>query len=389
VRRVPLSYSLRNLAARRLTTLLTAGGMALVVFVFATVLMLEQGLRQTLVATGSADNVVLIRRGAGGEVQSAIDRAQAGVLETAPEVALGPGGLPLASREVVVLISLAKAGTGRPSNVTVRGVGERGIELRPQVRLVSGRWFRPGSSEVVVGRSVTERFRGVAEGERLRFGQRDWTVVGTFDAEGSAFDSEIWGDADQFMQAFRRVNYVSMLMRLEGSDAVDRLRARLEEDPRITVEAKRENVFYAEQSEGLARFIRYLGLTLSVVFSIGAVIGAMITMYASVANRTAEIGTLRALGFRSRAILVAFLAEALLLGLTGGAIGIAAASLMQSVKVSTTNFQTFAELAFRFELTPAIAGWSLVFAAGMGLVGGVLPAARAARLGIVEALRAA
>lgn len=387
--RVPLSYSLRNLRARRLTTLLTAAGMALVVFVFATVLMLEQGLRETLVATGSPDNVVLIRRGAGGEVQSAIDRPQAALLETLPEVAPARGGLPFASRELVVLISLPKAGSGRPSNVTVRGVGEAGIALRPQVRLAQGRWFRPGSSEVVAGRGVAERFRGVAVGDRLRFGQREWTVTGLFEAGGSAFDSEIWGDGGQFMQAFRRDNHASVLLRLADAGAFDRLRARLDGDPRITVEAKRENVFYAEQSEGLARFIRYLGLTLSVVFSIGAVIGAMITMYASVASRTAEIGTLRALGFRSRAILLAFVAEAMLLGLGGGALGVAGASLMQSVKVSTTNFQTFAELAFRFELTPAIVAWSLLFAAGMGLVGGVLPAARAARMGIVESLRAA
>lgn len=386
---IPFSYSLRNLWTRKLTTALTILGMALVVFVFATVLMLEQGLRETLVGTGTPDNVLVIRRAAGTEVQSAVDRAQAGVVASQPEVALGPGGVPLVSREVVVLISLDKRGGGGASNVVIRGVGELGLTLRPQVRIVEGRPFRQGSSEIVVGRGVAERFAGAGLGERLRFGMREWTIVGLFDAGHSGFDSEIWGDSEQMVQAFRRTMFSSLVMRLNDVDAFDPLKVRLETDPRLTVEVKRESVFYAEQSETLARFIRILGLTLSIIFSIGAVIGAMITMYASVANRTGEIGTLRALGFRRRSILGAFLLEAVLLGGVGGALGVAAASAMQLVTISTVNWQSFSELAFGFRLTPGIAGASLLFAAVMGLVGGVLPAARAARLRIVDALRAA
>jgi putative ABC transport system permease protein len=386
--KIPFSYSLRNLWARRLTTALTTGGLALVVFVFATVLMLEQGLRSTLVATGAFDNVLLIRRSAGTEVQSAIDRAQAGVIESQPEVAVGLDGRPLVSKEVLVLIALPKRGSASPSNVVIRGASERGLILRPQVHIVEGRMWRPGSSEIIVGRSIAERFEGISIGERLRFGLRDWTIVGVFDAGKSGFDSEIWGDADQMIQAFRRLNFSSIVMRLNDPGAFEALKERLESDPRLTVEVKREKIFYEEQSEALANFIRYLGITLSVIFSVGAVIGAMITMYASVAARTAEIGTLRALGFQRRSILWAFLTEAMLLGAVGGAIGIAMASSMQFFTVSTVNFQSFSELAFSFDLTPGIVAAAMAFALGMGLLGGVLPAAQAGRMKIVDALRA-
>ena len=386
---LPFAYVLRNLWARKLTTALTTGGMALVVFVFATVLMLEQGLRMTLVSTGAVDNVLLTRRSAGSEVQSAVDRAQAAVVESHPAVALGPDGQPLSSREVVVLISLEKRGAGTASNVIIRGVGRSGLTLRPQVRLAEGRSFRPGSSEIVVGRSIHDRFIGTGLGEKLRFGMREWTIVGIMDGGRSGFDSEIWGDSEQMIQAFRRTAYSSVLVRLNDSSAFDRMKADLEADQRLTVEAKRETVFYAEQSETLARFIRILGLTLSIIFSIGAVIGAMITMYASVANRTAEIGTLRALGFQRRSILVAFLTEAVLLGAIGGLIGVLGASTMQLITVSTINWQSFSELAFTFDLTPGIGAASMAFGVGMGLLGGLLPAGRAARLRIVDALRAA
>jgi ABC-type antimicrobial peptide transport system permease subunit len=389
MRPVPLVYSVRNLWTRKLTTALTAGGMALVVFVFATVLMLEAGLREALVATGQYDNVVVTRRAAGNEVQSGIERNQAAVIESQPEIAVGPGGVREVSKEAVVLIAQPKRGTGVATNITVRGVGAQGLRLRPQVRVASGRMFRPDSTEITVGRSIAERFEGVGIGERLRFGGREWTVVGVFDAGGSGFDSEIWGDAEQMMQSFRRQAYSSVIARLVDPAQFERLKARLEADPRMAVDVKRERIFYEEQSEMMANFIRILGLTLSVIFSIGAMIGAMITMYAAVANRTGEIGSLRALGFRRGAILTAFLAEALALAVLGWVIGLALASLMQLVQISTMNWQSFSELAFRFALTPEIVAQSFVFAVAMGLAGGVLPAVRAARLKIVDALRAA
>jgi putative ABC transport system permease protein len=387
--KIPPSYIARNLWARRLTTALTAAGLALVVFVFAAVLMLGEGLRATMVTTGEYDNVVLIRRSAETEVQSIVPRAQASVAASHPAVALGADGQPLASRETVVLISLYKRGSDQRSNVLIRGVGPLGPALRPQVRLASGRMFRSGSSEIIAGASVARRFAGAAIGERLRFGQREWTVVGLFDASNSGFDSEIWGDADQLLQAFRRPVFSSVVLRLADNAQFDRFRKAIETDPRLTLEAKREQVFYSDQTRALSTFISILGLSLSVIFSIGAVIGATVTMYASVANRVTEIGTLRALGFQRRSILAAFLAEALLLALVGGVAGLAFASLMQLMSFSTTNFQSFSELAFGFRLTGLIAVKALLFALAMGFVGGFLPALRASRLQIVDALRAA
>jgi ABC-type antimicrobial peptide transport system permease subunit len=386
---IPLSYSVRNLWTRKLTTALTAGGMALVVFVFAAVLMLDEGLRATLVATGEPDNILVTRRASGTEVQSAVERTQAAIVESQPEIAAGAGGVPLVSKEIVVLIALPKLGTGVPSNVTIRGIGEQGLVLRPQVRVREGRVPRFGTTEIMVGRSIAERFDGAEIGQMLRFGGRDWTVVGVFDAGGAGFDSEIWGDGEQLVQSFRRQTYTSVVARLADAGSFDEVRQRLESDPRLTLEVKRERRFYEEQSQVLSNFIRYLGLTLSVIFSVGAMIGAMITMYAAVSNRTSEIGALRALGFRRSSILGAFLAESLALSLVGWAVGLALASFMQLVRISTMNWQSFSELAFTFTLTPEIVGKSLAFAVAMGFLGGFLPAVRAARMKIVDALRAA
>jgi len=389
VNALPLSYIARNLRVRRVTTTLTAAGMALVVYVFATVLMMTEGIRATLVATGQPDNLIVLRKGAGAEINSGISRQQAAILETLPGIAHDAGGHALASKEPVVLNNLPKRGSGKPSNVTLRGTGTAGLALRPQVQLVQGRMFRPGSSEVVAGRAVAAGFQGVDLGATLRFGGRDWVVVGLFDAGRSGFDSELWADAEQLMAAFRRQSYSSVIVKLTDPQDFEHLRELIDGDPRLGLEAKREERFYAEQSEALANFIRILGTALAVIFSIGAVVGATITMFGAVASRVGEIGTLRALGFRRTAVLAAFLGESLLLSLLGGAVGVAAAMGMQAVNVSTTNFSTFAELAFQFRMTPAIAVQSMGFALLMGFVGGFVPAWRAARLKIVDCLRAA
>ncbi|MYM85581.1 FtsX-like permease family protein [Rugamonas sp. FT82W] len=387
--KIPLSYVARNLWARRLTTTLTGAGLALVVFVFATVLMLDEGLRNTMVTTGEYDNVILIRRSADTEVQSGVDRTQASIAASHPAIARGADGQPLLSKETVVLISLNKRGSAKPSNVIIRGISPRGLMLRPQVKLTAGRMFRPGASEIIAGASIARRFEGAGIGETLRFGQREWTVVGLFDAGNSGFDSEIWGDADQLMPAFRRNAYSAMVLRLADTSLFDGFKKDIESDQRLTLDAKREQTFYSDQSKALSTFISVLGLILSIIFSIGAMIGATITMYASVANRVGEIGTLRALGFQRRSILAAFLAESMLLAVLGGALGLACASLMQFLSFSTTNFQSFSELAFGFRLTPAIVVKTLMFSLAMGMVGGFLPALRAARMKIVDALRAA
>jgi len=384
-----LAYSLRNLRVRKLTTALTAGGMALVVFVYTAVLMLDSGLKQTLVATGGASNVIVVRRSAEVEIQSLVDRAQARIIESQPEVLRGETGSPLVSKELVVLVSLPKRGDDQSSNVMIRGVGPAALAVRPQVRITAGRMFRPGSTEILVGSGLAGRFDGLEIGASIRFAQRDWQVVGTFEAGGSGFDSEVWGESDQLMQSFRRNSYSSVVVQLADQRAFDAIKKRLEADPRLTVDAQRERVFYELQSKLMSDFIRIIGITLSAMFSLGAVFGATITMYAAVASRTREIGTLRALGFRRAGILAAFLSEAMFLGLVGWAVGMSLASLMLLVKISTMNWSSLSELAFRFVLTPGIVLQSLVFALAMGYIGGFLPAIRAARLKIVDALRAA
>ncbi|OGP56727.1 MAG: multidrug ABC transporter permease [Deltaproteobacteria bacterium RBG_13_52_11b] len=386
---IPFSYNLRNLWTRRLTTALTVGGMALVVFVFASILMLAEGLQKTLVQTGSYDNVVFLRKGSTSEIVSGMSRDQASVLETLPEVAIGPKGQKLLAKELVVLIALPKKGSGKPSNVIFRGIDENSLILRPQVKLMEGRFPRTGSSEVMVGNSIARRFEGIGINETLCCGMRDWRIVGVFDAGTTGFSSEIWGDVEQFMSAFRRAGYSSVILRLRDSREFDQLKSRVETDPRLTLEAKRETRFYAEQSEMMAKFLRILGSSLTIIFSLGAIIGAMITMYSAVATRTAEIGTLRALGFRRGNILTAFLIESLLLGFFGGLTGLFFASFMQLITVSTMNFQTFSELAFSFTMNFEIVYRGMGFALIMGFVGGLLPAIRASRMRIVDSLRAA
>src|SRR5208337_4603236 len=294
--KIPFSYSIRNLWTRRLTTVLTVLGMALVVFVFASILMLAEGLKKTLVETGSYDNCIVIRKGSDSEVQSGIDRLSASIVETQPEIAIGLNGDRLVVRELVVLINLPKRGSNKPSNVVIRGTTENSLMLRPQVKLAAGRMPRPGSSEIMAGQSIARRFRGGGIGESLRFGMRDWAVVGIFDAGNTGFSSEIWGDVDQLMQAFRRPVYSSVIFKLRHSNEFEGFKTRIESDPRLTLEAKRETQYYLDQSEAMSRFLSILGMTLTIIFSLGAVIGAMITMYAAVANRVTEIGTLRALG---------------------------------------------------------------------------------------------
>jgi len=384
---IPLAYSIRNLWVRRMTTILTAMGMALVVYVFAAVLMLDAGLRNTLVSTGEPDNMVVTRQGSVTEVQSSIDRGQASIVSQFPEVASFIE--PLASRETVVLINLKKRDTGKASNVVVRGLDETGRGMRRQVKVVEGRACRPGSEEIMVGVASSRQFQGLGLGESVRFGGRDWRVVGLFDGGRSGFDSEIWADGEVLRQSFRRTTYSSLVVRLMDPSQAESFRNRVTSDPRLPLSAKSERQYYEDQSESLSRFIKILGLTLTVIFSIGAIIGATITMQSAVATRVAEIGTLRALGFQRSAILLAFLAESVALSLVGGVIGLSLASLMQSFEFSTTNFQSFSELSFGFLLTPSIVIQSLVFSVAMGVAGGMLPAIRASRIAIVEALRAA
>ena len=386
---IPISYSYRNLLARRLTTFLTAAGMALVVFVFAAVLMLSEGLRRTLVATGSFDNVVVLRAGSESEVQSAIDRTQAGIIGAQPEIALGKEGRRLVADEAIVLINLPKRGSGMPANVIIRGVQPVSPDLRREVRLSAGRFLKPGSTEIVAGAQIARRFQGAGLGETLRFALRQWQVVGILDAGNTGFSSELWGDVETLLAAFRRTAFSSVTLRLRDPAAFDALKANLERDPRLPVQVLREVEFYENQSRRLATFIRLLGLVLTGIFGLGAILGAMVTMYAQVGARISEIGTLRALGFKRHHILAAFLLESMFLGFLGWVLGLVPASLLNFLTLSTINWSSFAEITFKFALTPGIIVKSLLFGVGMGLVGGLLPSLKAARLPLLDALRAA
>jgi ABC-type lipoprotein release transport system permease subunit len=387
--KIPFSYIWRSLWARRLTTLLTVGGVALVVFVFAGVLMLARGLQATLVDTGAADNVIVLRRSATSELVSQVDRTVAGIVDAQPEVTAATDGRPLVSKELMLVIGLKRKQTNALANVSVRGVSPHAFELRPGVRITEGRPFQFGTHEVVIARNIARRFEGAAMGADLSFAGDHWTVVGLFDAGGTGFDSEIWGDAEQLMQAAGRPVFSSMTFRLRDTAQLAAVKARLQADPRTQyAELKPERQYYREQSEGMATFIRTLGLVVTTIFSIGAMIGAMITMYAAVANRVIEVGTLRALGFQRRSVLTAFLVESVLLAVIGGLVGVALASLLSFARVSTMNFSSFSEIGFGFSLSAGVILGALAFALVMGVVGGFLPAVRAARLNIVNALRA-
>jgi putative ABC transport system permease protein len=386
---IPLKYILRSSSSRRLTTVITILGIALVVFVFTAVLMMANGVEKTLRSTGSDDNLIVARKAAMSEIMSILDRDAAGIISNMPLVASFADGRPMSSKEAVVIINLNKIGAPGISNVIVRGVESAAFPLRPQVRIVQGRMFRWGAREVIAGAGITHRFTGAQIGEKMKFGGDLWTVVGIFEADGSGFESEVWGDSNQIMDAFKRSSFSTITMRLKQPDDLSEIAAAFESDNRLQYfVAKREKKFFEEQSEMMAKFIRILGIFVTIIFSTGSTIGAMITMYGAVANRTVEIGTLRALGFFRRSILLAFLSESFVLSLAGGIAGLGLASLLQFFSISTLNFGSFSELAFSFALSPSIIATSLGFSLLMGLIGGFLPALRASRLNIIQALRA-
>ncbi|KAA3635243.1 MAG: ABC transporter permease [Calditrichaeota bacterium] len=386
--RLLVTYSFKSIFQKKLTSLLTVFGFALVVFVFSAVLMLSNGLEQTLVDTGSDSNVVVIRKGSQTEVQSIIYRSMANDIKAEPEIKKDEAGVPLVTGEILVLINQPKRADNEPSNVPVRGVSPMSIQIRPEFNLVEGRMWQPGTSEIIAGRKVADNFKGCGLGETVKFGMRDWTVVGIFETGGGGFESELWGDVDQLMDAFGRPVFSSLTFTLDENADFDALKDKMESDPKLTVDVDMEKEYYRKQSTLMTTFINILGITISIIFFLGAIVGAMITMYASVANRTVEIGTLRALGFRRYVVLLSFLLESILISLIGGTLGVAVAFLLNSFEFSTTNWATFAELAFSFRMSPDIVVQAYIFAVVMGILGGFLPAVRASRLRIINALRA-
>jgi putative ABC transport system permease protein len=388
VARIPIVYNWRNLGQRRVSTALTALGIALVAWVFIFTLALAGGFESALRSTGSPDNAIIVRSGSTAELTSIITREAAAVFQSQPEIARAPDGQPLATAELVVVWNLPRK-SGTTTNVVVRGVGPKSAALRPRIHMVAGRMFRPGLNEIVVGQLMSNRFQNAAVGDKLKLSGREWTVVGVFDAEGTGYDSEIWGDVELFMPVFDRPVYQSVIVRLDDRSHFAALKKRLEGDPRMAAAVHHEDEFYAAQAGSLAQLLRGLGIFVTLIMALGAIFGALNTMYASVGARTKEIGTLQAIGFSKGAVVLSILIESTLLALLGGLLGVLLALPIREFTTGTMTFSTFSELAFRFAVTPGMLMAGLIFSAVMGLVGGFFPARKAAGMPIVEALRQA
>lgn len=386
---IPLKYNIRNLFVRKITTGLTVLGIGLVVAVFLSVMSLSEGLTRVFKASGSTRNVLVLRQNSQSEVQSGISRNQVPLIVTLPGIEKDIDGNPLASSELVVMLNLKKI-DGGASNVTLRGISEKSPLLRPQFKLIEGRMFRPGLSEVIVSKGISQRFKNCRLGDTIHFGVYKWKVVGIFDAGGTAPDSEIWTDVEGAMNSFKRPNYSSVLVQTIDWASRDQFIAALAGDPRLALEGKVERTYYDEQTS-TADPIKFFGILIGVIMAIGAGFGAMNTMYAAVSTRTKEIATLRVLGFSRLAILTSFIVEALCLALLGGFLGclfgILAVELALSGVTGTTNFTTFSEVVFAFRLTPKILLTGIILSLFIGLFGGILPATQAAFTKIILALR--
>ncbi|WPB78268.1 ABC transporter permease [Archangium violaceum] len=384
---IPLYYNTRSLWARRLSTGLTVLGLGLVVFVFSAVLMLANGIESALASGGDPRNVILLAEGSTSELMSNVERDALRALGSAPQVASSVEGEPLVAGELVVPVLLPR-GDGKESNINARGIGPESFAIRPTVRLIAGREPRMGTNEVALGEALVGRSPGANLGGELVFAEERWPVVGVFTAEGGAYESELWVDVNRLGSAFDRPGLSSVVVRTGSEQARDAFIKGVKEDPRFTLEAKSEPEYWAEQATWLATFIRVLGLFVSFIFSVGAVLGAMITMYAQVAARIGELGILRAVGYRRRSVLASILIESAVLGAAGGVVGALGALATRWMEIRTLNFQTFAEIRFGFTPTPGIVVAALVFGTLMGTLGGLLPALRASRLSILDALRA-
>jgi len=391
---IPIVYNVRNLWVRKTSTLLTVAGIALASGVLLVVLMLVSGLEHALVQSGSPDNVIVLRKSSQSETMSGLSRDSVSIIEAIPEIALTADGARLVAAETVVGVNLLRRGqtdARSGSNVTLRGITPASLRLRPALRIVEGRAPIPGKAEIIAGKNAARGFQDCEVGGTIRMGGLDWKVVGVFETGGTAFESELWGDADLVMEAFgRQSGYSSVTFtmkdpRLDLASA----RQRLESDPRLNVDVMNERQYYEDASASLSLLIRILGSVLVVLFTFGAVLGAMVTMFAFVGARTGEIGTLRALGFPRRSILLSFLVESALLALAGGIVACLPALFLQQFTFSTTNFSSFTDITWNFRATPQIVLSALVFAVVMGLAGGLIPAVRAARLPIITALREA
>jgi putative ABC transport system permease protein len=384
---IPLSYNLRNLRVRWRMTIATVLGIALVVAVFVMVMALARGLGATFVATGDPRNLLVMRKGSTAESSSQIGREPTLMIKYLDGIQRDEAGLPMASPEIIVLIYLPRLDADGGANVLVRGMGPMGLTLRPQIKIVEGRMFEPGLRECVVSRKIANRFKNCRVGESFRSGRTDWKVVGIFDAQKSAYESEIWIDADEAREVFRRSFYGSVLLRPVNEAAAASLVKRMEGDKNLQVRVLSEVEYYRDQTK-TAGPIQFMGGFLATIMSIGAAFSAMNTMYASVGSRTREIGTLRVLGFRRRHIYASFMIESIVLAIVGGVIGCLLALPLNGVATGTIGWTTFAEVAFEFRITGELLARGMLFALVMGALGGLLPARMAARKPVLDALKA-
>jgi putative ABC transport system permease protein len=383
---LPIKYSLRNALVRWRSTIATVLGIGLVVFVFVLLQSLAAGIEKSSGNTGDPRNVIIVRKGATSESASLISRENYSEIRYFEGIARNELGEAVISADVLVLVNLPRR-DGTEANVLLRGVTPRGMELRPQVSLVAGRWFQSGKREIVVSAKLARRFANFDVGQSFRTGNSTFTVVGWLDGQGSAFDSECWLDADECRSVFERDMYSSFLARVPNAEAMTNLVARVESDRRFKLKAESEVEYYRKQTM-TAEPIRWLGTFLAVTMSIGAVFAAMNTMYAAVGARTREIGTLRVLGFRRRSVVLALLLEGALLALVGGVVGCVLAYQWNGYTTATMGFETFSEIVFQFAVTPKLVIQGLVFAVAVGIMGTLLPAVRASRLPVIEALKA-
>jgi putative ABC transport system permease protein len=387
---LPLYYNVRNVRVRWQVTLLAIGGIALVVAAFAVLMSMSEGFKAALRATGRTDNAMIVQRGSGSELTSGVGIEARNQIIVDQRVARGADGQPMASPEWVVVIGLPKKQSLEPINVTLRAVTPRAFQVRGDINLVEGRSFTPGLDEVIVGRKLLERIEGLGLGQPVKYQRKQFQIVGIFEAGGNAFESEIWGDFDVLGAVFQRgAGSNSLVVRLKDPKDIPSLDNWIRAQPNLQLQAVEERKYYEDQAGPLAAILRTLAGFVAAIMGIGAVFGAMNTMYAIVAARTREIGTLRALGFSRRSILGAFLIESVFLALIGGAVGCLLALPMNGYSTGTGQTQSFSELAFAFRITPQVMTVCMVFAGVMGIVGGLLPAFRGARLPITTALREA
>ena len=387
---IPASYNVRSLMVRKTTTLATALGVGLVVFVLAAALMLGTGITKTMVGAGRSDNAIVLRKGSDTELASSLEVSTLGLIGAAPGVKRLADGTTAISGEVVIVIAQDKVGTnGQVANVLVRGVPPTALQVRPEVKIVAGHPPRPGTDEVMIGKNLRGKYAGMELEQSFDLKKnRPVKVVGVFEAGGSSFESEVWADVDTARSSFGRDGLVSSVtVRLDSASKFDAFKATMESDKRLGLEALTESGYYEKQSKATSMFITITGVIIVVFFSFGAIIGAVITMQAAVSQRQREIGTLRALGFSRFAILTSFLLESTVLALGGGVLGIVGALCMSFVKLSMMNFATWQEVTFSFDPNPMVLAISLFFGAIMGVFGGFFPALRAARVSPIEAMR--